>query len=174
MAYMERPLRRAMFSGQIFYYQPGTFAFMPSYRLSNAEGKLASVRQADGARTLQQLISLPGGMPVVRLPPVKTASLQISNRHLTIYCAARNLVRLPVEILQRISKHFTAQEWARGPSQTCSLLYNMGLPHIVLKPLLPLLNPSTVRPLTPLLLRRHRLTVHVQMLSAILYPLGHT
>ena len=110
---------------------------------------------------------------MVHLLPVKTASLHTSNRHLAIYCAARSLVRLPMEILQRISKHFTAQEWARGPSQACSLLYHMGLPHIVLKPLLPLLNPSIVRPLTPHLLIRHQSKVARATLSASADQLGH-
>ena len=67
-----------------------------------------------------------------------------SHVHLVLYYAVFNIVHLPLEVFQRISKLFTAQEWAKGPSQTCKFLYNMRLPSLVLKAIQPLLDPSTV------------------------------
>ena len=52
-------------------------------------------------------------------------------------CAGPSLLRLPVVMLERVSKHLTAQELAQGLLQTCSLLYHMQLPRIAMKPLLP-------------------------------------
>jgi len=54
-----------------------------------------------------------------------------------LYCclvAGVNLLDLPVEILQSISAHFKAEEWARGASQACRQFNNMHLPHIFVRP----------------------------------------
>ncbi len=63
---------------------------------------------------------------------------------LALYRAGLSLLQLPVAMLQQVSKHFQAQEWAQGPSQTCSLLNHMQLPRIILEPLLPRTDPSIV------------------------------
>ncbi len=64
--------------------------------------------------------------------------------HLAMYCADINIVHLPLEVFQRISKYLTAQEWAKGPSQTCKFLNNMRLPSLVLKHIQTMLDSSTV------------------------------
>ena len=48
--------------------------------------------------------------------------------------AGVQLQELPLEIIQSISRRFSAAEWARGPVQTCHLLSEMHLPRIALDP----------------------------------------
>ena len=43
-----------------------------------------------------------------------------------------SLLDLPEELLQLVSKHFEADEWAQGPAQACRLLNRMHLPRIEL------------------------------------------
>lgn len=46
--------------------------------------------------------------------------------------AGINLLDLPQEILQAISSHIRAHEWAQGPAQSCRLLSRMDLPCVAL------------------------------------------
>ena len=49
------------------------------------------------------------------------------------FCTAGiNLLDLPQEILQAISSHIRAHEWAQGPAQSCRLLSRMDLPRVAL------------------------------------------
>ena len=73
-----------------------------------------------------------------------------------IYCCRCLSAQPPEDILQSISKHFRAYEWARGPGQACRLLNQMHLPRMALQPLL---DPQTVGPcnqaLGPTFLQEH-------------------
>ena len=64
--------------------------------------------------------------------------------HLAIYYAGPNLLRLPVEVLERISEFFSHKEWAEGPSQACSYLYYLCSLRIAMEPSTSPLNPLTV------------------------------
>ena len=56
----------------------------------------------------------------------------------SICTAGIELLDLPLEVLQAISSHIRAHEWAQGPAQSCRLLSRMDLPHVALH--LPVMN----------------------------------
>lgn len=47
------------------------------------------------------------------------------------------MLALPEGVFQSIVRHFSASEIAKGPSQACSTLKRLQLPHIELNPVLP-------------------------------------